>query len=352
MKFVFLCSQILLNYSYVRCNHLRQHRQSLRDAIKKFPHPVRLLAINWSLDDQPWATVHRICGDRVQQRGDNHQTLRPDSLSKSHEEVIWMFISQTEELTPREVDNIVEMELGESLEDSVKRAVEGCVAVMGLEMPSDEKIQEALDVVRGYAPKLKKPDDPKGKKKKLDVMYYGLLPEVDLEELLDRALANENQSNKDFWMQLKKDHRVTNRPHVTIVHKNSILTEGDVWNRCTALHEMSTTTPPLFKGTLRNLIWDGRVMAITLEDVDVVEAAEGSSGSDINEQGRALVSNLPDKTRSRLHITVGTQCQSIMPVEAKTMVEEWRRGKNLDIIKSIKLVDQVVYGRIKGLQSS
>lgn len=349
MCFVFLRFRILLNYVYNRCNHLKQHRQSLRDATKNLPQPVRLLALNWSLD-QPWATVHRICGDRVQQRGDNHQTLRADSLSKSHEEVIWMFINGTEELTPQEVDNVIEMELEESLEDSVKRAVEGCVAVIGLEMPSDEKIQEGLDIVGGYAPKLRRPIDPKDMKK-LDVRYYGLLAEVDLEELLDRALANENQSNKDFWTQLKKDNRVIKRPHVTIVHKNSITTLGDVWNRCTALHEMSTTTPPLFKGTLRNLLWDGRVMAITLEDFDVVEAAEGSSsGSNNDEHGRGLVSNLPDNVRSRLHITVGTKRKSIMPVEAKTMVEQWRRGEKPDEIKSIELVDQVVYGRIKGLQ--
>ena len=241
------------------------------------------------------------------------------------------------------------MELGESLEESVKRAVEGCVAVLGLEMPSDEKIQEGLDVARGYAPKVKKPENSKSKK--FDVRYYGLLPEVELEELLDRALANGDKSVKDFWAQLKKDRRVTNRPHVTILHRNAIGTEHDLWNRCTGLHEMSTTTPPLFKGTLGNLVWDGRVMAITVEDFDVAEAAEGPSGGNSNNKlAREFVSKLPEETRSRLHITVGTQCESIKPVEAKTMVEQWRKGEERDIIKSIKLDDQVVYGRIKGLQ--
>ena len=114
---VFLHSRISLNYSYDRCNH-RQHCQSLRDATKKFPQPVCLLSLNWSLD-QPWATVHRICSDCVQQCGDNHQSLHPNLLNKSHEEVIWIFINRTEELTPKEVDNVVEMELGELLEDSV-----------------------------------------------------------------------------------------------------------------------------------------------------------------------------------------------------------------------------------------
>jgi tRNA ligase len=247
--------------------------------------------------------------------------------TKSHEEVIWMFINTTQELTPSDVDNVVELEPEELIEDSTV----------------DERFQEGWDIVRGYAPAVKKPDDPKDKKK-LDVRYYGLLPEVDLEKLLDRALANE--TNKDFWTQLKTQHRVTKRPHVTIVHKVAIDTEGDLWNRCIALHEMSKAIPPLFKGTLTNVLWDGRVMAITVEDFDV-EAEGSSSGS----KGRGFVSNLSDDTRSRLHITVGTKNERIKPVEAKTMVQQWRRGEEGDNkIKSVKLVDQIVYGRIKGFK--
>ena len=272
-------------------------------------------------------------------------------MSRSHEDVIWKFINTTEELVPKDVDNIVEMELGESLEESVKRAVQGCVAVMGLEMPSDEKIQEGLDIARGYTPGVKKPDAPIDMKR-LAVRYYGLLPELDLEELLERAFANESESNKDFWTTLKTKGRVTKRPHVTIVHRSAIDTERELWDRCTGLHEMSTATPPLFKGTLRNIVWDGRVMAVTVEDFDVAEASEGSSDeskNNNNEQAREFVSNLPDATRFRLHITVGTLLESVKPVEARSMVEQWKRNEEPDIIKSIKLDDQVVYGRIKGL---
>jgi tRNA ligase len=151
-------------------------------------------------------------------------------------------------------------------------------------------------------------------------------------------------------MKLKTKHRVTKRPHVTIVHRSAIDRERDVWDRCTGLHEMTTATPPLFKGTLRNVVWDTRVMAITVDDLDLVEASEGSSEeSKNNEQAREFVSNLPDATRSRLHITVATLRDSIKPVEAKSMVEQWRKGEEPDIIKSIKLDNQVVYGRIKGL---
>jgi tRNA ligase len=65
-------------------------------------------------------------------------------------------------------------------------------------------------------------------------------------------------------------------------------------------------------------------MAITVEDLGVAEA-EGSSEStnDVCE----FVSNLPDDTRSRLHITVGTKDETIKAVEAKTMVEQWRKER-------------------------
>ncbi|KAF8811005.1 hypothetical protein BYT27DRAFT_7185117 [Phlegmacium glaucopus] len=92
---------------------------------------VHLLALNWSLD-QPRATIHCTCGDPVQERDDNHQTLRANTSTKSHEEVIWTFINSTQELTPSEVDNVIEMELREPRMDALRRAVQGCVTVMGI----------------------------------------------------------------------------------------------------------------------------------------------------------------------------------------------------------------------------
>ena len=357
--FFFFLSYLL---SYDRNNHLRQHRESLRDVASKYPQPVRLLALNWSLD-QPPATIHRICGDRVQERGDNHQTLRADASTKSHEEAIWRFINTTQELSPSEVDTVVEMDIKESLEESLRRAVNGVVGVLGLEMPCDEKIEEALDLVNEYKPAVKKRDEER--KKKTDVVrYYGLLPEIDLESLLDQTFANQEQNDKgkDVWTHLKTNHRITKRPHVTIVHRNSIHHESELWDRCTVLHEMSTG--PLFKGKLTNVVWNDRVMAITVDDFDLDIMGGGGESSTTTttggggQEGRAFVSKLSTDVRERLHITVGTKEAGIQPVEAKLMVEEWKKKKNKggggggerdEIIKSVKLDDLVVYGRIKGL---
>ena len=329
-------SQFLLNYSYDSNNHLKVHRQSLRDETSRFPPPTRILALNWSLD-QPPAAIHRICSDRIQRRVDNHQTLPADSSSNSHDDLLWLFINTAEELTPSEVDNVVEMKLGESMEESVKRAVEGCVTVMGLEMPSDEKIQEGLEIAKNYIP-VKKP-----KEKKPNVLSYALFPTVNLEELLDRAFANEDQPNKTFWSQLKSKHRISRRPHIKIVHGWDRDTQGDLWNRCIALQEMSTGIPPLFKGRLSHVLWDGRVMVITVEDFDVASTLSESN------EGREFVSNLSDEVRSRLYILVGKKNTNVRLLEAMTMVQKWRSGKKLHKIKSIKLDDITVYGRIKSL---
>jgi tRNA ligase len=156
--------------------------------------------------------------------------------------------------------------------------------------------------VRNHSSTPKKSDSSKDKKK-LDVRYYGLLPE-------DAFGGATRSCRSSCERTLIKQRFLDLQPHVTIADRNTIDTERDLWNRCTAPHEMSRAIPPLFEGTsLRNVLCDGRVMMISVEDFDVVEAAESSSGSS-NEQGREFVSNLPDEIRSRLHITVGTMCGS------------------------------------------
>lgn len=327
---------------YVRNNHLRQHRDQLRKATANMSPPVRLLAWNWSIDEPP-ATVHRIMSDRVLTRGDNHQTLRADA-TKSHEEVIWMFLNQIEELEHDEVDDIVEMDIEDTLEQAVSKAIDGCVAVLGLERPRQEKIEEALQVATGYAPKTKKAADAK-KDGKGTPRYFGLLPEVDLKELL-APFMSAAEDGSWLWEHLVAQERVTGRPHVTIVHKNSLPAEGELWERCTGLHRMQS--PPLFKFKLGHVVWNKRVMAVTVDDIEVDSTI---TSEDPSQEGHEFVSKLPHDVRDRLHITVGTKDSKILPVEGMHLVQEWKRGLNADDINSIALNDAVAVGRIKGLFS-
>ena len=295
-------------------------------------------------------------------RGENHQTLRANkSTAKSHEEVIWTFINTTEDLAESEVDAVIEMDLEEDLETAVRRAAEGCVRVLQLEEPAEEKVQEALQVVRGYVPATKKPDElakgksGNGKGKDSDPRYYGLLPEVDLVDMLGQKLgtlsSDESQTAVpaiQSWGKLKDAGRVAKRPHVTIVHKNSLPGEVALWDRCATLHRLDE--PPLFKARLAHLVWNERVMALTVEGLEVVDGERGVG--DGEKEGKVFLNTLEREVRDRLHITVGTESQSVPPIEAKTLVETFRKGElATENGGALALDGLVIHGRIKGLVS-
>ncbi|KAG5650633.1 hypothetical protein H0H81_011530 [Sphagnurus paluster] len=335
-------------------NHLAQHRKALKDVASAAEVPTRLLALHWGVGNIPQATVHRICGDRVTQRGENHQTLRPDEHA-GHEEVIWMFLNTREELAESEVDAVLEMEVEETMEQAVRRAVDGCVRILGLDRPSEDKIAEALDAIDAYAPKVKKPDDKK--KVKDPARYYGLLAEVDLEEVIGKRLGmSANASGVEgeaasVWGMLKTGGRVVKRPHVTVVHRNSLPAEQDVWNKAAALQALQQ--PPLLRIRLGNLVWNSRVMALTVDSLEVVKE-KGVDGEDGFKKGNEFVEWLPEALKQRLHITVATRHSTVPAVEAKSLVEAWRSGKTSDAgdqILSISLDDVFATGRIKGLNS-
>ncbi|KAH7881898.1 RNA ligase-domain-containing protein [Phlebopus sp. FC_14] len=328
-------------------NHLRQHRGALREAVSGRVPPVRLLALHWDLD-RPMATIHRICGDRIFARGDRHQTLRADTEAKSHEDIIWQFLRNTEELADNEVDASIEMDIEEDLERAVTRAVDGCVRELGLQKPSSKRIAEAVQLAKEYVPKTKKPEDKKAKKAQSSLRYFAILAEIDVEEAIaTRMEAAEDvpENGRAFWSKLVSDKRVTDRPHVTIVHQKALPAAMDLWDRCVALHQMPK--PPLFSFNLAHLVWNDRVMALTVEDFNL--DTETDREADDGQQGPQFVSQLSEEVRNTLHITVGTANQDIPPVEAKALVQAWRRGT--PGIGSLVLGGLSVKGRIKGLIS-
>ncbi|KAE9407601.1 hypothetical protein BT96DRAFT_1039843 [Gymnopus androsaceus JB14] len=340
--FVKKVQQLLTSHDVViadKNNHLRQHRTALRDLVKKSKPPVRLLALNWSLSSYPQSTVHRICGDRVLSRGENHQTLRADvSNTRAHEDVVWMFITQTEEIAPAEVDAIIDMDLEEDFPSAVQRAVDGICKELDLPKPSPEKIQEGIEKALGYKPSSKKKEE--SNKKPAGPRYFGILPEVNLEQVLT-SVFGQSLKTYSLWMHLKLNKRVTQRPHITVVHQKALPQEIELWERCMGLH--ASSNPPMFEFKLGHVLWNDRIMAIAVEDFKLIP------GSDSTQMGTEFVEKLAEEIRNRLHITVGTKDASVQPVEAKTLVENWRAGETEGLQIAEIPEDIMVRGRIKGL---
>ncbi|KAI0250856.1 RNA ligase-domain-containing protein [Lactifluus subvellereus] len=274
-------------------NHLRKHREDLRDAVRGMRPPVRLLALNWSLD-RPHAVIHRIYSPW-------------DGTSKLHEDVLWQFLRSTESLNDSEADATVEMDIGEDLEDSLARAIDGIVRVLGLPRPDVERVGAALAKARGYKPA--RTDAKQAAKEPATPRYFGLLAEIDLVDALDAHLTRQEGPVREFWDALKAQGRVARRPHVTIVHSKLLPGNITLWERCAALHALSA--PPLFRARLGHVVANERIVAATVEDLGVDNPEE-----DEGQEGSSFVSQLDPGLRRRLHITIGTKDASILAAEA------------------------------------
>ena len=121
--------------------------------------------------------IHHIMSNHIMARGDNQRPLVRDAITQSHGDALRIFLSRLEECEEGEVDGIVEIRDGISLEKWLIEAIEGCVWIPWMERRSEKKVEEVLEVVKEY--KLKTQGRGPSKKDKTP-WYYGFLPEVDL----------------------------------------------------------------------------------------------------------------------------------------------------------------------------
>jgi tRNA ligase len=317
-----------------------QHRHDLRELIKGMDFPVRLLAFNWTLDKPP-AMIHRICAARILDRGDNHQTLRADAEAKQHEGVIWLFLNNYEEFEEGEADETVDFDIEEDIEQSLARAVDACVRILGLPTPSSEEVGKALAAVRGYTVPLVKDDKPKAKQKKKEPRYYGLVPEVDLASTLRPRLGKTDVPPlmTSFWKELLSSKRITNTPHITLVHKKGLPEKQVLWDACA---KMGTH---MFSFSLSHVVCDKRVMAIVVKDL----RADANPGQPADREAVEFAKRIRGEKDIFLHITVGTKDDGVNPYEAHTLAKEWQKGTRREHVVGMPLMGVTAKGRVKGM---
>ncbi|KAH9025091.1 RNA ligase-domain-containing protein [Lactarius pseudohatsudake] len=292
---------------------VRDDAEIMTNAVKGMHPPVRLLALNWSLD-QPHAGIHLICADRIMARGTNHQTLHGDEQGKAHESVMWRFLIDTSPLADDDADTVIEMDTREDLEHALSRA-------------DAEHVGAALARARGYRPartdaeQQRKPNAPP---RALDAPI---------------ASARNGDAMRKFWDALKARSGVARRPHVTISVQQaatSAWTCGSAVPRCMrSLHRRCSA-----RGS--DMSWrTERIMAATVEDlrVDDPEADDAQAGT-------AFVSQLGHALRDSLHVTIGLRDAD---VEAGALVASFRRGAAG--VHSVPLENVYIRGRTQGLFS-
>ncbi|EJD39051.1 hypothetical protein AURDEDRAFT_171846 [Auricularia subglabra TFB-10046 SS5] len=124
-----------------------------------------------------------------------------------------------------------------------------------------------------------------------------------LKELRASALAHAD----------KRNALIVVRPHVTVAHEKSLVGPGELelWNCCAALAPSA-----IFRLRFDMLVYDGRVLTAVVSDILPSEGDDNAG---------AFVRQLSQTMRNRLHVTVARRGASIVPVEAKALVEKWRK---------------------------
>ncbi|GAA5918842.1 hypothetical protein JCM5296_002731 [Sporobolomyces johnsonii] len=367
-------------------NHQIKHRSdlvSLADSLSPSSR-VRLVALVWPIDSPtlPRDKFHALCASRIVHRGQNHQSLR---AGEGHEQVIWQFLGQHEAFDPAvnagdgRFDVVIEMKPEWERAEALERALDELAKIDGLIPPErlpvgKDKVHEALEFARTWAPKIKKAVTPaeeqqKKRKKAVEARYYGIAAAFDVHQLVEAHLpARERDDPDSLWSALVKASRVERHPHVTLVHNHELKSEDEgvrrakqaLWDKYAGLVEAAAATAPSSGGGATKdddaaarkldvelvlgprLVWDGRAMSIEVSALMTkVEVAEGDAPLIELVDGRSA------------HITVGTRSSDIRPVEGKFLMEAAQRGdratKDGGEIHEVRIAEVRVPGKLAGL---
>lgn len=384
-----------------RNNHLLKHRDEIVEAVReweaaggcapntnkkkgqkadtppssdKSPRPkVKLIALTWSLDLLPLNTLHHLLSDRIFARGANHQSLLADTTSASgsrtHETILWRFLSALETLGSAEgkgegdkgsgdaaLDTVISLDVQTSLEDQLRVALRHLSllvpdSVASIRVPEDAKIIEALRVasdhkvtVRKVEPGMAPDAQDKDAAASTEPRYYGISVQADLLQLVEQVMAagGVESGAREFFAALKKSRRVNPRPHITLVHSSALKQDDEAvqsdptkaaerrgalqrWNRYAELARggvsgasASASGAVEFDIDLDELVWDADVMALSLRAVTPVTSTTTTT---------TTTTTLTEDEFHTLqgpqwcpHITIGTRDDSIRPFEANRIV--------------------------------
>ncbi|ORX37301.1 RNA ligase-domain-containing protein [Kockovaella imperatae] len=311
-----------------RNNHIDKHYTELANlATTKAlqPYELRLVGVMWNVTDPPYHRVLRVCSDRILKRGDNHRTLRPDANSASeHEAVLAMFLRNWTPPDPDAFRSIIKVEVEDDPRTALLKVIDGLVEAIGLQRPSDEAIDEALNAGESYriTGPYKAPQQLLAKPPR----YYALAPELNIPSLMSTILTGTRASKaKEVYDLVHKAERIVTNPHITICHRDDVANEeasaeetitapmNQLWKQCQMLAEHHQS----YDFHITHLVWDDRVLclAVTL--------------SPHTDEPLTNLS-LPVSKERQLHITVGTVKEDIRTMESIKLVLAMRDALDKD----------------------
>ncbi|OWB72988.1 hypothetical protein B5S31_g2718 [[Candida] boidinii] len=324
------------NHKFVERKQIFDDFQNLNTIIPD--KKLKFVCLNF-VDDSHDENLWNITENRILSRGDNHQSIRLSEGTHKATMIMKGFINRFQKLnTSRDPDNkfdlVIDLSVSEensSLKNAKKiiNELHSYDPIAFPRIPSDEEFETAFGQALTFKPTVRKVIKDSSSKKTPKPTYYGIeiSPENDLPFLIDQLFEESPQSDISFWDSLKKNERIQERFHVTLIHVASRKTDPGSWNKYNGtifkndLIELSKNDTnlrgkdfslPCTKATadvsLIRLCWNNRLMCFEVK-VSNIKDGEGKS-LDI------------EPKNGYTHITIGTANESIKAVESGTLLSE------------------------------
>ena len=363
-----------------RNNHQRRERQQLLDDVLAVIPDAKFVALHYVHDpkSEMLPSIRQVTQDRVLSRGDNHQTIQAGT--KSQREIVGIMDGFLERFEPINTstrpddafDEVIDLDVAadsRSNLETVVKALHSAYPKLVPEMPSLDDLDSAIEsALNDYKPDIKHDLNFKSKKAKQNKQANGIdqlhlngnasapgtsrpleyfcvrLPTVDVLSTLNTLFDSLPREQAVFYRQLGHSRRIQPTFHVTLVHRASIDSQPDLWNRLSNLHSTAVSasssenqSPDPVLGQCRvqleRVVWDGRVMCIVARLLD---------------EGWETVNALA-------HVTVGTAAQEIKPKESNDLLQKWLgvgSGGDTGIGEAQIQGSKVVYGEVKAVLSN
>ncbi|SPO04130.1 related to tRNA ligase [Cephalotrichum gorgonifer] len=315
-----------------------ERRQIITD-VKIQNASATLVALHFVHDAGSIEKIREVTRERVLARGDNHQTIHAATEPAKFIGVMEGFIDRFEPcniFSPPDdgFDSVIDLDPTAGSRANLEFVVTQLHArypSLVKEVPSAEKMDEAIEAALGYAPTIKHniPDrgrgkqgqqqakgkqeeqDQSGKKKPLEYMAVHVTS-ASVTQVLERAFSVDDAEVTRFYKQLKGTRRVQPKFHVTLMHRASAKERPDLWERYLGLHEEAEKgdgTVGECDVMLERIVFDDRIMAIVVRLMP-----KGDAGDDYPTVNKVA------------HITVGTRDNAVKPKESNDLLAKWLEG--------------------------
>lgn len=237
-----------------RNNAQRHERRQILTDVKQMSNTAQVVCLNFRHEEDSIDEIRRITQERVLNRGDNHQTIHAASDKEKYLAVMEGFIGRYERCSPNAPpDNRFDLVINLDPAAGTRKNLETTIAELNKsfpnlikEMPTAGQLDAAMEYALGYQPAVKHTLPDRGKKdkaqtpqiqqpkkaKKPQLEYMGVnVPAAKVNDILEKAFAEQSPEVAKFYLQLKQTRRVQPKFHVTLMHRVAKKEHPDLWER-------------------------------------------------------------------------------------------------------------------------